>query len=102
MQGRVGSGRGFHAVSANPAGAIPDTGRGLRRRGYAHLADELVGKAPFWPDISKQRQNDLPVVLLGPEIYRSLVIEAVDHERWSIRTTNALLRDLFGLEPDTP
>lgn len=93
----------FHAVSADPAGAIYRHGEELRRRGYADLADELVGKAPLRPDISKQRANDLLFVLLGPEIYRSLVIEAGwTHEQWATWTTNALLRDLFGLQPDTP
>ena len=93
----------FHAVSADPAGAIYQHGEDRRGRGYAEMTDELVGKAPLRPGITRQRARDLLFVLLGPEIYRSLVIEAGwTHEQWATWTTNALLRDLFGVDPARP
>jgi AcrR family transcriptional regulator len=87
----------FHAVAAEPAGAVFRRGEELRRRGMQDLADQvLLPKNGMRRGVDRVRSGDLLVVLLGPEVYRAFVIElGWTREAWIRWTTNALVRELF-------
>jgi AcrR family transcriptional regulator len=87
----------FESVSADPAGAVYRRGEELRRDGYTQLITLLARTAPLRQGINHAHAVDLLFVLLGPPLYRSLVIESgwAEHE-WAGWVTTTLLRDLFG------
>lgn len=86
-----------HAVAGDPAGAMFDRSEQLRREGYTVLVNELVKKAPLVAGMSRPRATDLLLVLLGPEIYRSLVLETGwTRRQWMSWTTDTLTRSFFG------
>lgn len=87
----------FESVSADPAGAVYRRGEELRRDGFSELITLLARTAPLQPGMSHVHAVDLLFVLLGPPLYRSLVIENswAEHE-WAAWVTTTLLRDLFG------
>ena len=90
----------FHTVSADAAGEVFRNGEQRRRDGYRVLADDLVTKSPLAPGMTSDRVSDLLFVLLGPETYRSFVIElGWTREQWTDWTTSALVRDIFGYDP---
>jgi AcrR family transcriptional regulator len=87
----------FHSVSADAAGKVFRKGEQRRRDGCRVLADELVAKAPMAPGMTADGVSDLLFVLLGPQTYRSFVIElGWTREQWADWTTHALVRDIFG------
>ncbi|MGI5131625.1 TetR/AcrR family transcriptional regulator [Pseudonocardia sp. CA-107938] len=87
----------FESVSADPAGAVFRRGEQLRRDSFGKLVTLLERTAPLRPGLSYAHAVDLLFVLLGPPLYRSLVIESgwAEHE-WAAWVTATLLRDLFG------
>jgi AcrR family transcriptional regulator len=91
-----------HAVSADAAGQVFRRGEELRRKGLEQLIDALATKTPLRPGLTHTKACDLLFVVLGPELYRSLVLECGwSQADWQAWATNALTRDLFGAEPDT-
>jgi hypothetical protein len=89
----------FHSVSADAAGQVFRKGEQRRRDGLRALTDELVAKAPLAPGMNSDRVSDLLFVLLGPEVYRSFVIElGWTQDEWADWTTQALVRDIFGAD----
>ena len=87
----------FHSVSADAAGEVYRHGEQLRREGFRVLAEELGAKAPLAPGMTIDRVSDLLFVLLGPETYRSFVVElGWSRDEWADWTTRALGRDIFG------
>jgi AcrR family transcriptional regulator len=87
----------FHAVAADPAGEIFRHGEALRREGMEDLVDVLVAKTPLRKGMTKERASDLLYVLMGPESYRSFVIECGwAPKQWTTWVTATLSRDLFG------
>ncbi len=87
----------FHAVSADPAGAVYRHGEELRRSGFVELVDALATKTPLRKGMTRRRAVDLLFVLAGPESYRSFVIEAGWTERqWVSWVSATLVRDFFG------
>jgi AcrR family transcriptional regulator len=90
----------FHSVSADPAGAVFRRGEQLRREGCAELVTHLAGKAPLRPGLPHEHACDLMVVLLGPELYRALVVErGWPQAQWAHWVATAVLRDLFDRSP---
>lgn len=93
----------FHAVAADPAGKVYRHSEQLRRDGYADLVDILSAKADRRAGLSRARAIDLVFVLLGPELYRSLVIDCgwspTEYTDWATAT---ILHDLFGQDPPPP
>jgi AcrR family transcriptional regulator len=89
----------FESVSADPAGAVYRHGERLRRDGFNQLITLLTRAAPLRQGMSHAHAVDLLFVLLGPPLYRSLVIESgwAEHE-WAAWVTATLLRDLFDRE----
>ncbi len=89
----------FHSVAADAAGEVFRRGQQRRRDGCRVLADDLVTKAPPAPGMTSDKVSDLLFVLLGPEVYRSFVIElGWTQEQWADWTTDALVRDIFGAD----
>jgi hypothetical protein len=72
-------------------------GEQRRRDGYRVIANDLAAKAPLLPGMTTDRVGDLLFVLLGPETYRSFVIElGWTPAQWADWTTRALVRDILG------
>jgi len=87
----------FHAVSADPAGEIFRHADALRREGMEEVVDILVTKAPLRRGMTKRRAVDLLHILMGPESYRSFVLECGwTTKQWTAWVTATLSRDLFG------
>jgi AcrR family transcriptional regulator len=92
----------FQAVSADAAGKVFRRGEELRRNGFEQLIDALAAKTPLRPGLTRAKACDLLFVVLGPELYRSLVLECGwSQADWQAWATSALTRDLFGGEPGT-
>ncbi len=90
----------FHAVAADPAGAVWQRAEKLRRDGYDNLITILKSKSPLRPGLSHTHATDLLFVLLGPEVYRTLVItRGWTQRQWTRWTTAAIAHDLFGVTP---
>lgn len=88
----------FHAVSAEPAGAVYARSEALRVDGMRDLVGALRTKSPLRKGLTADRAVDLLVVLLGPECYRSFVIDrGWSEKRWIAWTSALLTRELFGL-----
>jgi AcrR family transcriptional regulator len=87
----------FHAVVADPAGAVYRNAEALRRPAMYDLArDVLLSKSRPRPGVNATYAGDLLVVLLGPEIYRMYVLElGWSRERWVDWTTQVIVRELF-------
>jgi AcrR family transcriptional regulator len=87
----------FHAVSADPAGEIFRHADALRREGMEGIVDVLVTKAPLRTGMTKRRAVDLLHILMGPESYRSFVLECGwTPKQWTTWVTATLSHDLFG------
>jgi AcrR family transcriptional regulator len=92
----------FQAVSADAAGRVFRRGEELSRKGFEQLIDALATKAPLRPGLTRAKACDLLFVVLGPELYRSLVLECGwSQADWQAWATNTLTRDLFGEGPVT-
>jgi AcrR family transcriptional regulator len=87
----------FHAVSADPAGAVHRHSESLRREGFEEIVGTLCRKAPLRKGLTRQRAADLLFVLAGPESYRSFVIEAGwASKEWTAWVGSTLAREFFG------
>jgi AcrR family transcriptional regulator len=85
----------FHAVAADEAGAVYRQAERLRRTGMNDLADFLADQGWIRAGVDRARASDLLFVLLGPEIYRTFVLELDwSPEEWATWTTETLVRDL--------
>jgi hypothetical protein len=89
----------FHAVQGDPAGEVWARGQQLRYDGMADLLAELTRKARLRRGVTREQAVDILWVLVGPELYRTFVIERgwteKQYEAWVARV---MLRDLFGVE----
>lgn len=88
----------FHAVAGDAAGEVYRHAEELRREGMHDLTTRVLlpkGTADYVPD--PEEAAALVFVLLGPEVYRSFVLEAGwTPARWVTWTTHTLHHDLFG------
>ena len=88
----------FHEVAADPAGEVWRHAQDLRRSGMADLVGELSKKAARRKGLSGRRAADLMFVYLGPELYRTLVLECGwSFAEWSRWVERAILSDLFDI-----
>jgi AcrR family transcriptional regulator len=86
----------FHAVSADPAGAVYRHSESLRRKGFEDIVASVSRKAPLRRGLTRQRAADLLFVLAGPESYRSFVLEAGwTSKEWTAWVGSTLARDFF-------
>jgi AcrR family transcriptional regulator len=85
----------FHAVATHEAGAVFREGGDRRRRGMRDLAEVILCKPGTSGTTSAGEAADILCVLLGPETYRSFVLDlGWSPEAWIHWTNNALIRDL--------
>jgi AcrR family transcriptional regulator len=85
----------FHAAAGDAAGAVFRRGEDRRRRHLRELADLILSKEGTSGRVSVDEAADLFYVLLGPETYRSFVLDlGWSTQAWTHWTTNALIRDL--------
>lgn len=85
----------FHAVAGDSAGAVFLNGEDRRRRGMRDLAEIIVSKAAASENVGADEAGDVLYVLLGPETYRSFVLDlGWTPEAWVRWTAKALVRDL--------
>lgn len=88
----------FHAVVGDPAGAVWERAERLRMEGMVDLVHELVKKQSLRKGVTKAQAADLLYVWLGPDIYRTLVLErGWSENKFVAWTEQSILRDLFGV-----
>ena len=90
----------FHAVAADPAGEVWDRSQRLRYDGMVDLVATLIKKAPLRRGVTRAHAADVLYLLLGPDLYWTMVLG----RDWSERqladwTERVILDDLFGREP---
>jgi AcrR family transcriptional regulator len=90
----------FHAVAGDPAGEVWERSQRLRHDGMADLVLALTKKAPLRKGVTRAHAVDVLYLLLGPDLYWTIVVERGWTERqladW---TERVVLHDLFGLDP---
>jgi len=90
----------FHAVVADPAGEVWERSQRLRHDGMIKLIAVLTKKAPLRAGLTKGHAADVLYLLLGPDLYRTMVLERGWTERQLANwTERVVLDDVFGLEP---
>jgi AcrR family transcriptional regulator len=89
----------FHAVAGDPAGDVWERSQQLRFDGMAELVSVLVKKAPLRKNLTRDHAADVLYLLLGPDLYWTMVLGRGWTERqlagW---TERVILHDLFGRE----
>jgi AcrR family transcriptional regulator len=90
----------FHAVAGDPAGEVWEHSQRLRLDGMAGLVAVLAKKAPLRKSVTKDHAADVLYLLLGPDLYWTMVLERGWTERQLANwTERVVLDDLFDLEP---
>ncbi|MDP1793462.1 MAG: helix-turn-helix domain-containing protein [Acidimicrobiales bacterium] len=88
----------FHAVTGDPAGAVWERAERLRHEGMVDLVGALTKKAPLRKGVTKAQAADVLYLLLGPDIYRTMVIErGWTEKRFVAFTERVALTELFGV-----
>lgn len=88
----------FHAVTGDPAHAVWERAERLRLEGMADLVAGLTKKAPLRKGVTKTQAADVLYVLVGPDLYRTLVLERDWSEKqYAAWTERVILADLFSL-----
>ena len=90
----------FHAVAGDPAGEVWERSERLRHDGMVQLVAVLIKKAPLRRGVSKAQAADVLYLLLGPDLYRTMVLGRGWSERQLATWTERIVHiDVFGLEP---
>jgi AcrR family transcriptional regulator len=90
----------FLAVTGDPAGDVWRHGEGLRLQGMGEVADALTRKAKLRRGLSRDRAADVLYVLIGPDLYRTIVLErGWTKPQWAAWIERAILAELFNLTP---
>jgi AcrR family transcriptional regulator len=91
----------FHAVAGDTAGEVYRQAERLRWDGMHDLTlNVLLKKAPIRSGLDPTQAVGLVYVLLGPQAYRSFVLDAGwSPQEWITWTANALVRDLYAAQP---
>jgi hypothetical protein len=70
------------------------------RTGTATSSPVWGAKSPLRKGLDHASATDLLFVILGPEVYRSLVLErGWTVAAWTARITGTITRELFDMEP---
>jgi AcrR family transcriptional regulator len=89
----------FHAVAGDPAGEVWERSQQMRHDGMADLVAVLTKKAPLRNHVTKDHAADVLYLLLGPDLYWTMVLGRGWTERQLASWTERLiLHDLFGRE----
>jgi AcrR family transcriptional regulator len=92
----------FHAVAGDPAGEVWERSQELRHDGMGEIVAILTRKASLRPGVTRSHAADVLFLLLGPDLYRTMVIGRGWTERQlAAWTERVVLDDLFGREPGT-
>jgi AcrR family transcriptional regulator len=90
----------FHAVAGDPAGEVWERSQQMRHDGMADLVAVLIKKAPLRKHVTKDHAADVLYLLLGPDLYWTMVLGRGWTERQLANWTERLvLNDLFGRDP---
>ena len=90
----------FHAVAGDPAGEVWERSQQLRHDGMVEIVAILARKAPLRFGVTRSHAADVLFLLLGPDLYRTMVIGRGWTERQlAAWTERVVLDDLFGREP---
>jgi AcrR family transcriptional regulator len=90
----------FHAVAGDPAGAVWERSQQMRHDGMVALVAVLTKKSRLRKIVSKDHAADVLYLLLGPDLYWTMVLGRGWTERQlSNWTERVVLDDLFGIEP---
>ena len=90
----------FHAVAGDPAGDVWERSERLRHDGMVQLVAVLTTKAPLRKGVSKAQAADVLYLLLGPDLYRTMVLGRGWSERQLATWTERIVHiDVFGLDP---
>ena len=90
----------FHAVAGDPAGAVWERSQQLRHDGMIDLVAALAKKSPLRKSVTKDHAADVLYLLLGPDLYWTMVLGRSWTERQLANwTERVILNDLFILEP---
>jgi AcrR family transcriptional regulator len=90
----------FHAVAGDPAGAVWERSQQMRHDGMIDLVTALAKKTPLRKNVTKDHAADVLYLLLGPDLYWTMVLGRGWTERQLANwTERVVLNDLFGLEP---
>lgn len=93
----------FQSVMGDPAGGIYRLSEALRHEGMRAAATILLAETDPRPGLAHRQARDILVALLGPEIYRTLVLEL----GWPVTSGSPGLRQRWsgnftqGSEPPT-
>jgi AcrR family transcriptional regulator len=69
----------------------------LRREGYRQMIDVLALKRDLRPDLNRDDATTILLTLLGPEVYRAMVIDhGWDEEKWRAWIIQMVAEALFG------
>lgn len=86
----------FQSVMGDPVGEIYRRSEALRREGMHDVAKILLAKVALHPGLTPRQAGDILVVLLGPETYRTFVLElGWAREQWVDWTARTVVRELF-------
>jgi AcrR family transcriptional regulator len=90
----------FHAVAGDPAGEVWERSQQMRHDGMVDLVAVLTKKARLRKTVTKDHAADVLYLLLGPDLYWTMVLGRGWTERQLANWTERVaLDDLFGLEP---
>lgn len=86
----------FHAVAGDPAGEVWRRGESLRHQGMVELVRALSSKARIRRRLSIDHAADILFVLLGPELYRTIVLErGWTRAQWAGWVERSIQREIF-------
>jgi len=90
----------FNALAGDPAGEVWERSQGLRHDGMVELVAVLTKKAPLRKGVTKDHAADVLYLLLGPDLYWTMVLgRDWSEEQLASWTERILLDDLFGVQP---
>ena len=91
----------FHAVAGDPAGAVWERSQQLRHDGMVDLVATLTKKSPLRKSVTKDHAANVRYLLLGPDLYWTMVLGLGWTERQlATWTERVVLNDLFDREAD--
>ena len=90
----------FHAVGGDPAGEVWERSQQMRHDGMLDVVAALAKKTPLRKNVTKDHAADVLYLLLGPDLYWTMVLGRGWTERQLANwTERVVLHDLFDLEP---
>ena len=90
----------FHAVAGDPAGEVWERSQRLRHDGMVELIGILSKKQRLRAGITKAHAADVLYLLLGPDLYWTMVLGlGWSEQQLASWTERVALLDLFGVEP---